>query len=222
MNGKPWTDEEIRILTDRYPGERSSDIAKDLGRSLSSVYGAATKLGLSKDLEVVARMARERTLRPDHGGRKHQFKKGHVPANKGTKGIYGKHPNTVRTQFKPGSKPQTTMPIGSLRITKDGYLERKTNNRSGNNSVRWRPVHQLVWIEANGPIPENHVVVFRPGCRTTNPDEITIDKVELISRQELMRRNTIHRRYPPELARALQLTGALTRQINRRKKDEQH
>ena len=37
----------------------------------------------------------------------------------------GFHPNTRATQFKKGSLPHNTLPNGSLRITKDGYLERK-------------------------------------------------------------------------------------------------
>lgn len=62
------------------------------------------------------------------------------------------------------------------------------------------------------------VVVFRAGRRTTDPALITPDALELVTREELMRRNTVHR-LPREVAQAVQLVGALRRQINRRTKD---
>ena len=71
-----------------------------------------------------------------------------------------------------------------------------------------------MWERAHGAIPAGHAVVFRPGRFTTNPDAITEDGLELVTRAELMRRNTIHN-YPPELARLVQLKGAITRQVNR-------
>jgi hypothetical protein len=51
--------------------------------------------------------------------------------------------------------------------------------------------------------------------RTTVLEDITADKVECISRSENMRRNSYHR-YGQEIARLVQLRGALTRQINKR------
>lgn len=44
---------------------------------------------------------------------------------------------------------------------------------------------------------------------------VTPDSVELITRQELMKRNTLHR-YPKPIAQLIQLRGALNRQINKR------
>ncbi len=80
-------------------------------------------------------------------------------------------------------------------------------------------MHRLVWIAANGPVPEGHIVVFKPGRRTTELKEITPDAVELITRVENMRRNTVHAKYPRELARLVQLRGVLSRQINRKAKE---
>ena len=45
--------------------------------------------------------------------------------------------------------------------------------------------------------------------------EITLDKVECISLADNMRRNTCHQ-YGPEIAKLIQLRGAVTRQINKR------
>jgi hypothetical protein len=79
---------------------------------------------------------------------------------------------------------------------------------------RWTPVARLVWKEANGPIPEGHIVVFKPGQRTAQLELITVDRLECIDRAEHARRNH-PRSKSPELARLVQLKGAITRQVNR-------
>ena len=106
-------------------------------------------------------------------------------------------------------------PIGTLRINYDGYLDRKVSDLPGPPHRRWHPVHRLVWEAAHGPVPKGHVVVFLPGKFSNIEHEITLDRVELITRRELMRRNSVHTVQPPELARITQLRGALARQINR-------
>jgi hypothetical protein len=111
--------------------------------------------------------------------------------------------------------PHNTREIGSLKISKDGTLLQKVSNDKGNNSKRWRGVHELVWIAANGPLPPGHIVVFKPGCRTAVLEEITIDKVECISLVENMKRNTRHN-LPKPLADLIAVRAALTRQINKR------
>lgn len=53
---------------------------------------------------------------------------------------------------------------------------------------------------------------------TTHRDSITLDRLELVTRAENMRRNSRHTRYPPDLNAVMQLKGALTRKINNRSK----
>lgn len=74
-------------------------------------------------------------------------------------------------------------------------------------------VHVLLWEEYNGKVPSNHAVVFKDG----NKQNITIENLELVTRAELMRRNTIHR-YPVELKQAIRLTNKLRRTINEKSK----
>ena len=81
-------------------------------------------------------------------------------------------------------------------------------------------MHALVWMEAHGPILPGHVVVFRPGRHTTDIERITLDAVELVTRAELMKRNSVHSVYGPEVARLVQLRSAVTRQINRKLKEQ--
>jgi hypothetical protein len=147
-----------------------------------------------------------------------QFKKGQQSWNKGIKGICGTHENCRRTQFKKGemagAAQRNYVPIGSERLSKDGYLERKVTDDHPVPARRWVGVHRIIWEAANGPIPPGHVVCFLPGRRTADAARITLDALELVSRAELARRNHPVTR-DPELAKLVQLKGAITRQINR-------
>jgi hypothetical protein len=107
-----------------------------------------------------------------------------------------------------------------LRTTKDGYLQRKVSD-TGHGATDWRAVHALVWESAHGPIPKGSVVIFKPGRKTTDESAIAADGLECLSRAELMRRNSVHSKYPPEIARLVQLRGAINRQINKRAHQEQ-
>lgn len=209
-----WTDEQEAILRARYANERTEDIAQAIGRDVKSLYQKALSLGLKKSAEFLASPAAGRTN--GRQGMGTRFGTGLTPWNKGMKGldIGGK-----ATRFKSGQTPHNTKPIGSYRITRDGTLQRKINNDKGSNSKRWRGVHELVWVETNGPVPHGHIVVFRPGQRTDKVEEITIDRVECITFSENMKRNTVHN-YPPEIAKAVQLIGALNRKINRGKQHQ--
>jgi hypothetical protein len=218
MTRRFWTDAERAELTRRYPNESTSVIARDLGRGVRAVYATASDMGLKKSPEFLASPASTQ-FRTGHAPT--QFKPGLVPWNKGLPGSTGNHPNTQRTQFKPGRKPEEARnyrPIGSVRVTRDGYLERKvTDDTSVYPARRWVAVHRLVWESVNGPVPKGRIVVFRPGMATTNPDLITIDRIELITRAENMARNTRHS-LPPELNALISTKARLTRLINEREK----
>lgn len=194
MKGKPWPKKAITALTKRYPHEPTAAIAADLGMTVTACYQLAQKLGLKKTQDYLNGPHACRLRRGDKTGMGTRFQPGLVPHNKGVKG-WQAGGRARDTQFKPGQMPHNTVPIGSYRIDKQGTLQRKISNAPGNNSKRWRGVHELVWTEANGPVPPRHIVVFKPNMRTTDLDEITLDRVECISQAENMRRNTYHN-YP--------------------------
>ena len=218
MNGTPWTPEQLALLRALYADTPTAVLARRVGHSTSGTYGKAKQLGLAKSEAFLASDLSGRRRRGSNDPRllATQFKPGQTPWNKGTHFAAGGR--SVETRFKPGRAPKDAAnykPLGSLRVNADGVLERKvTDDQSIVPARRWVPVHRLIWEAAHGPIPDGCSVIFRCGQRTAVLEEITIDRLECVSRAELMRRNTKHR-LPLEVRRLVQLKGAITRQVNR-------
>lgn len=208
-----WSEEEEAILRDRYPHESTQALAAELRRTVLSVYQRARQLGLNKSEAYMASPAACRLRRGDNPGVAFRFPKGHVPSNKGTRRPGWAPGRMKETQFKPGVPSWRTMPVGSTR-TVDGYVYRKVSDTQNVPWTKnWKLEHHIVWEQANGPIPSGHMLVFVNGEAT----DIRIDNLECITRQEHMRRHTVHN-LPKPLASTIQLLGALNRQINKRGK----
>ena len=56
-------------------------------------------------------------------------------------------------------------PIGTERMSKEGYRERKVHDGMPLQS-RWRAVHLIEWEAVNGPIPDGHCLKCVDGDRT--------------------------------------------------------
>lgn len=200
-----WTPEMIEAIRARYPHERTENIADDLGVSLARIYSKAAWMGLSKTPEYLASPDACRLRRGDNIGAAYRFPKGHVPINKGKKGV--NHPGMKATQFKKGQHPHTWKPIGTERLSKEGYLQIKLRD-TGVTRRDYVPVHHLVWELHRGAIPEKHHVSFKDGDKTN----IIIENLELVSWAEMMQRNTVHN-LPEELKEVLRLKGSINRRV---------
>jgi hypothetical protein len=147
------------------------------------------------------------------------FKPGQMPANKGVKRPGWSVGRMRETQFKAGQMngraAQIWKPLWSDRLSKDGYLEIKVRERKGRYG-NWVPAHILIWEDKHGPIPHGHKLVFRDGDKA----HIVLGNLELISNAEMMRRNTIHNRYPKEMVNAIMLLGAVKRKLRERRAKE--
>lgn len=214
MTRRRWTPDEDALLRALYPDTPTAEIARRLGRSLTTTYQHARKLGLRKSDAYLASPAACRLRRGDNVGARSRFTPGHVPANKGLRRPGWSPGRMGETQFKAGVlngvAAQRFKPIGSTR-TIDGYEYTKIAAVPGPWTRNWKHTHVLLWESAHGQLPTGHALVFRNGDRT----DIRLDNLELITRAELMARNTVHR-YPKSVAEAVQLLGALQRKINRR------
>lgn len=224
MTRRHWTAADKALLAQRYADTQSEDIARALGCSLSQVYSQAYRMGLEKSPAYLAGVQAGRIQKGQRSAamQASQFQPGLVPWNKGVKGVVGTQDACKATQFKPGRAPcesRNYRPLGSLRITHDGYLERKfTDDTNLWPARRWVAEHRRVWEDKNGPVPSGSVVVFLRGKRTTDPERITLDVLELVTRRTLMLRNSIAN-VPPELLAVTYLRAQITRQINQRTKD---
>lgn len=206
---------EQDLLRQRYPHQSTASVAALLGVTVEQCYAFANRMGLKKTAEYLDSPDACRLRRGDNVGARYRFTKGHVPANKGKP--FNAGGRSVETRFKkgrPAHEAHNYVPIGSLKIDRDGYLIRKVTDDPRLAPVRrWVGVHRLVWEQAHGPIPAGHVVVFK-GPRTNVLEEITPDRLECISKAEHARRNH-PRNKSPELGRLVQLKGQITRQVNR-------
>lgn len=110
-------------------------------------------------------------------GRTGCFPKGINPWNKGTKGVMKANSGT----FKAGQEIWNHKPIGYERVcNKDGYIFIKTAEPNV-----FELKHRVVWVAANGPIPDDHVVMFKNMDRT----DCRLENLVLVNRSELVRYN---------------------------------
>ena len=197
---KVWSNDELALLKKRYPDESAAVIADAIGCSIDLVYAKASRLGLKKSDAFKSSPASGRLdgVRGESG----RFKKGQTPPNKGVKGV--SYPGMQATQFKKGSTPHNTVPVGTTVMATDGCLKTKTAEPD-----QWKWTHRMNWEAVHGQIEEGMMLVFK----TTDHENCDPSNLELITRQEHMKRHTLHN-YPPQLKQLLFLTGALQRRIN--------
>jgi len=161
-----YTPEEIRFLKKNVKGRSSEELTK--------LFNKHFKLKLT-----VGRIRAATHNRRLRNGRDTRIKPGNIPPNKGKKGVY--YDGCQVSWFKKGQKPINTMPIGSERVTVDGYTEVKFSDKSGNPSKRWKGKHTIIWEKKHGPVPKGYVVIFLDG----NKQNFKLSNLQMISRAEL-------------------------------------
>lgn len=122
-----------------------------------------------------------------------QFKKGNVPHNKGKKQIEYMSQEAIEktkeTRFKKGNKPKNYRPVGSERITKDGYIEVKVADPN-----KWETKNKIIYKQYFGDIPEGHKVIYADGNKLNNDINNLIlvsDNEELIMNKYKLRTENI-------------------------------
>jgi hypothetical protein len=86
--------------------------------------------------------------------------------------------------------------LGALRVNTDGYIDMRISFEKG--ALGWKALHTILWEDANGPVPPGHALVFKDRDRLN----VELENIELITRAELCRRNSIHN-LPPEIKGAI-------------------
>lgn len=105
---------------------------------------------------------------------------GHVPHNKGKKGYCS--PGSEKGWFRPGHPgyKMNEAPLGSERISADGYVQIKISNTAQPTSRRWKGKQIIIWEKKYGPVPKGYCVVFLDG----NNRNFRIDNLKMVSRAE--------------------------------------
>lgn len=153
-----------RFLREVIPGHTEREIAGAFERKFgilltrSQVKNAKARLGVRSGT---------------HGGR---FEPGQEAWNRARPQAEWMPPESVErtraTRFRPGQLPHNArdLPVGSERVSGDGYVEVKVAERpSGEGPAHdnWRPKAHLVWERANGrALRSGEVVVFADGDRS--------------------------------------------------------
>jgi HNH endonuclease len=218
-----WTPAEDLILHEDYPDAETSELAERFGTTILATYRRAAKLGVRKSKQYIAKKLDIEAQRLRLVGVKYRYRKGRTPENKGLRrpGYSVGRGRMAETQFKKGERSgiaaKNWRPIGTILPDGEGFLRIKVREGTkgeaygfGNVKI-WPLLNRHIWEQHNGPIPAGHIVAFKDGDRA----HCEIDNLELISRAELMIRNTIHN-LPPALKQVIQLTGALKRKIRNR------
>ena len=121
---------------------------KDLTDMFNKQFGMNLRVSAMISLSARHGLHNGRDTRLDKGWEPTQFKKGHVPFNKGKKGVFLGGKIAEAAQFKKGHKPHNYKPIGTERVNGDGYVDIKIADPNN-----WKGKHILVWEAANGPAP---------------------------------------------------------------------
>lgn len=157
-----FTPSQEKFIRNNYKGISS----KELTNQLNEKFGANFK---------VTQLQAFKTRYKLRSGYNTQFKKGQEPANKGLKWDeympLEAQERCKSTQFKRGERPLNHRPIGSERITIDGYVEVKVKEPDV-----WRLKHYVVWEKVNGKVPKGYRFLFLDGDSTN----VDIENLKLV------------------------------------------
>jgi hypothetical protein len=206
-----WTPEQDALLRDLYSNTLSKDIALQIGVRLDQVYGRADALGLKKADGFLSSAISGQFRKGERPSPATQFKPGHKPWSAGKK--IGTRGRAAETQFKPGEQPINYTPVGTVRITKDGYQILKVSD-TGSQWERWKFIHRLTWEFIHGEIPHGQVVAFKDFNRMN----CSRDNLILLTREQ----NILHSALslPPELREVMKLKTRIKQQITKRERNE--
>lgn len=169
--GSVWNAERDQFLAEYVPGHTQSETID----AFLERFGVRLTVGQLKN--------RKSTLGIRSGTIGGRFEMGHAPSNRG-KAWAEYMPEEAQdrcrsTQFRKGHLPHNTLPVGSERVTRDGYVEVKVAMRPSGRKAHdnWVPKARVVWERENGrSVPDGSMVVFLDGDQTNlDPSNLAIE-----------------------------------------------
>jgi hypothetical protein len=162
-----YTAEQIEFITEEYKRLNKRELTKAFNK----------RFGTNKRVSQIEAFIDNHKIRCGRTGR---FEKGNVPWTAGMAGKGVCKPNSG--SFKKGNVPANIVPMYTERINKDGFVEIKVPIPNPYTSAETRFMHKHVWLweQANGPVPEDHVIRFMDGDKTN----CSLDNLGLFTRAE--------------------------------------
>lgn len=164
MHGMKYTDEMKQFILDNYKERYNQELADLFNQKFNT--------------NITSRMIKSyKANNKLNSGLTGKFRKGQTPHNKGKKMPKEVYEKVKHTMFAKGNVPPNHRPVGSERISKDGYIEVKVAEPN-----KWRLKQRVVYEEAKGKIPEGCTIIFLDG----NKQNCNIDNLRCITRSELL------------------------------------
>ena len=175
MKKTKWTEEVIQFMIENYKGKDNIELAELLNERFNLNTNGDRVCNVKANLK--RREGIDLTTGINRGG----FTKGHIPFNKGKKGLQ----KANITSFKKGNIPPNKRPVGSERINVDGYIEIKTKEPN-----TWELKHRVIYRDHYGDIPKGYNVIFLDG----NRQNVDINNLKLVNKAEnlIMNRNKLY------------------------------
>lgn len=202
----------------RYPTDDTKQIASDLNITVPAIYRIAARFKVKKCQAYLDNWKLSGRGRMIEKGQQTRFKKGHKSWNIGKNAKDYVSPENYQkmaaNHFKKGGLPPNTKHDGAITLRHDKSGVKYYYIRIA--KAKWVLLHQKIYQDAHGPIPKNHIIVFKD----RNPLNVTLDNLECITREENMHRNSFHR-LSPEIKQTIKVLTKLKKSIRNGKKQNQ-
>lgn len=197
MYGMKYTDEMKQFILDNYKERYNQELADLFNQKFNT--------------NITSRMIKSyKANNKLNSGLTGKFRKGQTPHNKGKKMPKEVYEKVKHTMFAKGNVPPNHRPVGSERISKDGYIEVKVAEPN-----KWRLKQRVVYEEAKGKIPEGCTIIFLDG----NKQNCNIDNLRCITRSELLYLNCNGLNNSNEITETGILMARLDRTKNKKKQE---
>ena len=197
MYGMKYTDEMKQFILDNYKGRYNQELADLFNQKFNTNITSRTIKSYKANNKL-------------NSGLTGKFRKGQTPHNKGKKMPKEVYEKVKHTMFAKGNVPPNHRPVGSERISKDGYIEIKVAEPN-----KWRLKQRVVYEETKGKIPEGCPIIFLDG----NKRNFDIDNLRCITRSELLYLNCNGLNNSNEITETGILMARLDRAKNKKKQE---
>lgn len=197
MYGMKYTDEMKQFILDNYKGRYNQELADLFNQKFNTNITSRTIKSYKANNKL-------------NSGLTGKFRKGQIPHNKGKKMPKEVYEKVKHTMFAKGNVPPNHRPVGSERISKDGYIEVKVAEPN-----KWRLKQRVVYEEAKRKIPEGCPIIFLDG----NKRNFDIDNLRCITRSELLYLNCNGLNNSNEITETGILMARLDRAKNKKKQE---